>query len=131
MGQSGITKDHDEESTYPFPPVDIDSEDEEEARLERKRLRRLERKALAERARATEEVADKAQPARKTIKKKAPTKMPPLVARPYKKWEDDKLNSIIAQVEGKISILDDKLQLYNIRLRRYVAERNWRDGDEH
>lgn len=128
MGQFGDTKDHDEEITYQSVDIDYD-EEEEEARLERKRLRRLERKALAEKARATEKVADKSQPARKTIKKKPPTKMPPLVARPYKKWEDEKLDSIIAQVEGKISILNDKLQLYNIRLRRYVAERNWRDGD--
>lgn len=63
-------------------------------------------------------------------KKKGGNGMPPLVQRPYKKWADQKLDTIISQVESKISIVQDKLQMYHIRLRRYAAERTYRDNND-
>lgn len=53
-------------------------------------------------------------------------KGPSMPARPYKKWPDEKLDAFVADMKTKISMMDDKLQMYNIRLRAYSLEKTHR-----
>lgn len=97
-----------------------------DAAWNRKKKRRALRKALAEQV-ATEALAPKKQASCKGKTIFRGTSLPP---RPYKKWSDDKLDKIIMDMNTKISIMDDKVQMYNIRLRAYKMEKNHREEDQ-
>lgn len=91
----------------------------------RKKKRRALRKALAEQV-ATESIALKKKASSKSKSVFRGTSVPP---RPYKKWSDEKLDKIIADMSTKISIMEDKVQMYNIRLRAYNMEKGCRSDD--
>lgn len=62
-------------------------------------------------------------------KGKGTHKGPSMPARPYKKWPDEKLDAFISDMNTKISMLDDKILMYNIRLRGYSLEKTHRGGE--